>query len=342
MKKPTIKDIAKTLNISPSTVSRALSARPGVSDELRRKVIETAEELGYMKNLSAQTLKNSKSKIIGIVAFDIRNPFFLDFLKGVEDVLFPREYKILLSNADENIDKERTYLNWLISQGVEGILSSPISEKNGRSNLKLYRDFYKMGVPIVFYDRMFHNQEQFDYVVVDNQDAIIQALMHLKENGHENIGIFLSKKGIFTIEERLKGFFKGCKLLNIPVKREWICEDIYPHEKTFEVLKNLKDTNNLPTAIIATNNNITKYIVYYARKLDIKIPDEVSLIGFDDTPENELIDPPLTTVKQPILEIGKISSTALLSRIEDRYTLPMRVTLKAELIERESVKCIKI
>jgi len=241
VKKPTIKDIAKTLNISPSTVSRALSARPGVSDELRRKVIETAEELGYMKNLSAQTLKNSKSKIIGIVAFDIRNPFFLDFLKGVEDVLFPREYKILLSNADENIDKERTYLNWLISQGVEGILSSPISEKNGRSNLKLYRDFYKMGVPIVFYDRMFHNQEQFDYVVVDNQDAIIQALMHLKENGHENIGIFLSKKGIFTIEERLKGFFKGCKLLNIPVKREWICEDIYPHEKTFEVLKNLKD-----------------------------------------------------------------------------------------------------
>ena len=137
MKKPTIKDIAKTLNISPSTVSRALSARPGVSDELRRKVIETAEELGYMKNLSAQTLKNSKSKIIGIVAFDIRNPFFLDFLKGVEDVLFPREYKILLSNADENIDKERTYLNWLISQGVEGILSSPISEKKWKKQFKV-------------------------------------------------------------------------------------------------------------------------------------------------------------------------------------------------------------
>ncbi len=85
--------------------------------------------MGYMKNLSAQSLKNSKSKIIGIIAFDIRNPFFLDFLKGVEDVLFPREYKILLSTVDENVDKERTYLNWMVSQGVDGILSSPITEK---------------------------------------------------------------------------------------------------------------------------------------------------------------------------------------------------------------------
>ena len=135
MDRPTIKDIAKVLNISPSTVSRALSGKPGASEELRKKVLETAEEMGYMKNLSAQSLKNSKSKIIGIIAFDIRNPFFLDFLKGVEDVLFPREYKILLSSVDESADKEKTYLNWMVSQGVDGILSSPITEKNGKSNL---------------------------------------------------------------------------------------------------------------------------------------------------------------------------------------------------------------
>ncbi len=340
MDRPTIKDIAKALNISPSTVSRALSGKPGVSKELRKKVLETAEEMGYMKNLSAQSLKNSKSKIIGIIAFDIRNPFFLDFLKGVEDVLFPREYKILLSTVDENVDKEKIYLNWMVSQGVDGILSSPITEKNGKNNLRLYQNFYKMGVPIVLYDRMFYNQEQFDYVVIDNQDAIIQALLYLKEHGHRKISIFLSKKGIFTLEERLKGFLKGCELLDIPVKQEWICEDIYPHEKTFDVLKNLKDKNDLPTAIIATNNNITKYIVYSARKLNIKIPEELSLIGFDDTPENELIDPPLTTIKQPILEIGKIAATALLSRIEDRYAQPMKVILKSELIKRESVRYI--
>ena len=341
MDRPTIKDIAKVLNISPSTVSRALSGKPGASEELRKKVLETAEEMGYMKNLSAQSLKNSKSKIIGIIAFDIRNPFFLDFLKGVEDVLFPREYKILLSSVDESADKEKTYLNWMVSQGVDGILSSPITEKNGKSNLKLYNNFYKMGVPIVFYDRMFYNQEQFDYVIVDNQDAIIQALMHLKENGHENVSIFLSKKGVFTIEERLKGILKGCELLNIQTRKEWICEDIYPHEKAFDILKMLKDKNNLPSAIIATNNNITKNIVSSSRKLNVKIPDKLSLIGFDDTPENELIDPPLTTIKQPILEIGKIAATALLSRIEDRFAKPMKVVLKAELIKRGSVKNLK-
>jgi len=341
MDRPTIKDIAKVLNISPSTVSRALSGKPGASEELRKKVLETAEEMGYMKNLSAQSLKNSKSKIIGIIAFDIRNPFFLDFLKGVEDVLFPREYKILLSTVDENVDKERTYLNWMVSQGVDGILSSPITEKNGKSNLKLYQNFYKMGVPIVFYDRMFYNQEQFDYVIVDNQDAIIQALMHLKENGHENIGILLSKKGVYTVEERLKGFLKGCELLNIQAKEEWICEDIYPDERTIEILKQFKERNKLPTAIIATNNKITKYIVYSARLFNIKIPEELSLIGFDDTPENQLIDPPLTTIRQPVREIGKISATALLSRIEERFTQPMKVVLKTELIKRNSVKKFK-
>lgn len=341
MQKPTIKDIAKALNISPSTVSRALSGKPGASEELRRKVIGTAQKMGYMKNLSAGTLKNSKSKIIGVIAFDIRNPFFLDFLKGVEDVLFPREYKILLSNVDEGVDKEKTYLNWMIGHGVEGILASPITEKNGKSNLRLYQDFFKMGTPIVFYDRMFYNQDQFDHVIVDNQDAIIQALMYLKENGHEKIGIFLSKKGIFTVEERFKGFLKGCKLLNIPVKNEWICEDIFPYEKAIGVLNELKRKNNLPTAIIATNNNITKYIVYAAKKNNIKIPDELSLVGFDDLPENELIDPPLTTIKQPILEEGKIATTALLSRIEDRYARPMKVILKGELIERKSVKNLK-
>jgi len=308
MRKPTIKDIPKSLNLSPST---------GI-------------------------FKNSKSKIIGAIAFDISNPFFLDFLKGVEDVLFPREYKILLSNVDENIDKEKTYLSWMIGHGVEGILASPVRERNGKSNLRLYQNFYKMGIPIVFYDRMFYSQGQFDHVIVDNQDAIIQALMHLKETGHEKIGIFLSKKGIFTIEERLKGFLKGCKLLNIPVKNEWICEDIYPHEKAIEVLNGLKRKNNLPTAIIATNNNLTKYIVYAAKKNNIKIPEELSLIGFDDSLENELIDPPLTTIKQPILEEGKIAATSLLSRIEDRYARPMNVTLKSQLIKRKSVKNLNL
>jgi len=308
MRKPTIKDIPKSLNLSPST---------GI-------------------------FKNSKSKIIGAIAFDISNPFFLDFLKGVEDVLFPREYKILLSNVDENIDKEKTYLSWMIGHGVEGILASPVRERNGKSNLRLYQNFYKMGIPIVFYDRMFYSQGQFDHVIVDNQDAIIQALMHLKETGHEKIGIFLSKKGIFTIEERLKGFLKGCKLLNIPVKNEWICEDIYPHEKAIEVLNCLKRKNTLPTAIIATNNNLTKYIVYAAKKNNIKIPEELSLVGFDDSLENELIDPPLTTIKQPILEEGKIAATSLLSRIEDRYARPMNVTLKSQLIKRKSVKNLNL
>ena len=339
MRRPTtIKDIAKEMDVSIATVSRALSGKPGVSDELREKIQIKAEELGYLRNSAAISLKTSKTKTIGVIVSDIRNPFFLDFLTGVDNVLFSRGYKFLLSNSDESVEKEKIYLNWMVEHGVEGILASPVSEKDGKSNISLYRKFYKLGIPIVLYDRTFPKETQFDSVTIDNKDSIIQALIYLKNKGHEKIGIFLSKSGIYTIEERLKGFIEGCKLLNLPFKEEWIGRDLYPEEMTYNKLKELLDKNNLPTAIIATNNKITKLLVSASRKLNINIPKDLSIMGYDDLPENEIISPPITCIKQPVFEIGRIASTVLLGKINDNFSEPTKVILKAEIIERKSIQ----
>jgi LacI family transcriptional regulator len=332
-----IKVIAKMLDVSPSTVSRALSGKPGVSINLRNKIKKVAKNKGYIKNLSAQILKNKKSNTIGVIVFDIKNPFYLNFLNGIESVLFHRNYKIILGNINEDVTREKVYLNWFVEHNVDGILTSPTVFDNDKTNLSLYRDIYKLGLPIVFYDRIFENEPQYDYVVVDNKDAIITVIHYLKELGHDNIGIFLSKKGIYTIEERLKGFIEGCKNFNINIKKEWICEDIYPPEKAFEKLNELLITNNLPTAIITTNNNITKKIYLYAKELNIKIPEQLSVIGFDDFPENEIFTPPVTSIRQPIFDIGRIATSILLGKIDGTANSLSKIILKSELIIRGSV-----
>lgn len=337
MQKPTIKDIANALNISPSTVSRALNGKNGVSDKLSVIIREKAEELGYVGNFAARSLKTSQSKTIGVTVSDIRNPFFLDFLKGVDNILFQRGYKFLLTDSGENVEKEKIYLMWLIEHGVDGILASPVTETDGKNNLELYKKIKNIGIPIVFYDRVFPKESQFDSVTVDNKDSIIQALKYLYNKGHKKIGIFLSKSGIYTIEQRLEGFIEGCKLLGIKINEEWIAKDLFPEEKTYDKLKKLKKNRNLPSAIIATNNKITKQLISSSKKLNITIPTNLSIMGYDDLTENEIISPPITCIKQPVFEIGRIASTILLGKIENDETKTTKIVLKTEIVERNSI-----
>jgi LacI family transcriptional regulator len=336
-RKITIKDIAEEMSVSITTVSRALNGKKGVSDKLKREINKKAEELGYIRNFMAGSLKTSKSKTIGVIVSDIRNPFFLDFLKGIDNILFLRGYNFFLNDSGENIEKEKIYLNWMIEHRVNGILTSPVGEKEGQNNLKLYKKISDMGIPIVFYDRTFSGEIKFDSVTVDNKDSIIQAIKYLKDKGHKDIAIFLSKSGIYTIEKRLEGFLEGCKLLGIPINDSWICKDLFPEEKTFLTLKKLKENKKLPTAIIATNNKITKQLISASKQLNISVPETLSIVGYDDLPENEIIKPSVTCIKQPVFEIGRISATILLEKVENNVSEPTKIVLKTEIIERESV-----
>ncbi|HPA00506.1 MAG: LacI family DNA-binding transcriptional regulator [Mesotoga sp.] len=337
MKKTTIKDIANELNISPSSVSRALSDEPGVSPSLRKEIVDAAERLNYIPNSSAKSLKTRKTQTVGLIVSDIRNPFFLDFMSGVETVLFPRGYKFIVCDIGEDFEKERIYIKWLLEHGVEGILSSPCGGEDGRNNSRLYREAVRRNIPVVFYDRILEGLDRISSVTLDNRQAILQGVLHLKENGHRKLGIVLHKKGIYTIEERRMGFLEACKMLDIEINADWIIENAVDAERASLSLESVLKSDRRPDAIISTNQFLNEVIVATVRRMGLKIPGDLSIVGFDDHSMNELIEPPLTTIRQPVKDIGRIAATIMLSEIDGTRGDKSKVVLKAELLQRKSV-----
>lgn len=335
--KTTIKDIAKSLGISPSTVSRALSNGPGVGGDLRKRIRKVASQLNYIPNSSAKSLRTRKTKTIGLIVSDIRNSFFLEFMGGVEAVLFPREFKFIVCNTGEDSKKEEIYIRWLMEHGVEGILSSPYQDREGSNNGAFYKKAMKSGIHVVFYDRLLEGVGGIDSVTLDNEQAIMNGVFYLRERGHERIALCLHKRGIYTIEERYSGFKKACAILGIHPDDRWVLEDMTDYSVSLDKLRSVLTASDRPTAVISTNQYLNETVVRAARELGLDIPADLSLVGFDDSSLNELIDPPVTTIRQPVVDMGKIAATLLLGRIDGDRGEQTRIVLKAELLERNSV-----
>jgi len=334
-KRATIRTIAKEVGLAPSTVSRALNNKPGVSATTRELVKEVSKRLGYVPFNQARALKSSKTFTVGVIIPEMKNPFFLGFLDGIEKVLFPRGYRFIVCNSSQDPGKEKVYLQWLMEHGVEGILSCPTSPYE---DLSMYRKIKKYGIPVVFYDRIIPNfADEFDSVTIDNSSAISDVVFYLHKMGHKDLGICLPRLDIYTIQERLKGFYKSCELLGITIHKEWIVDNMYDGDKGERRLFSILTSKNRPTAVIATNQIVTRQILKIIHEAKLSIPNEVSIVGFDDIPENELFSPPITAVKQPVLQIGKMSTTLLLGRIDGEKSGVENVQLKAELVVRKSV-----
>ncbi len=337
-KKVTIRDIAREVGVSPSTVSRALSNAPGVSEELRIKIRNVAKNMGYIPNMVAKTLRKSMSKTVGLIIPDITNPFFIEFIEGVDSVFFSKEYKFIVGNTDENVDREKTYIEWLLSHGVDGIIAAPTSDEKG-GNIKIFRKLVKMGMVLIMFDRILEGlEETVDSVCIDNETAILESLVHLKKMGHENVGMILGKMEIYTMKRRLKAFLKGVKSLGLRTRDSWILKNLFPEKEAVEKMIDFLSSRDKPTSIIVANQSLMRSFLKASKKAGVSIPEDISVVGFDDAVENEFYNPPLTTVRQPAKEMGKIAATLLLGRVEGDKSRPYRIVLRTELIVRESVK----
>jgi len=342
-KRVTIRDIARILGVSPSTVSRAITDKSGVSKDLKEKILNLARDLGYIPNIAAKSLKTSTTKTIGLLVSDIRNPFFQDFMSGLEKILFHRGYKFIVCNTDEDLQKENVYLKWLLEHRVDGIVASPLTNIEGRDNRTLYKRAKKFGIKVLFYDRLIEGINDFDSITIDNRQAIIDAIEYVRKCGHEKIGIYLYKGNIYTVKERLEGFKKACEIFGLNFNPDWIIDGArFESEEDYRnAAKDLLSSNTRPTVMLATNYFITRVMLKAAKELNIKVPDDFSIVGFDDIVENELVTPTITTVKQPVIEMGKITAALILDLIDNVRTEVSKITLKTELIIRESVKKIK-
>lgn len=332
MKKVTIKDIAERAGVSPATVSRVLNHQNGVSDEVAEKIMKIAKEMNYSFNMNARILRSGKSKIIGIIIPDISNSFFSKVLYGIQSVLQPLNYKILLANTEENPKLEEEYLKTFVDHKVDGILSAPTRNVNK----KVYLDIINGSIPVVFFDRIIP-QMNISSVTLDNQGAIEKAIDHLLQKGHKKIGFVSGIKEIYTGEQREKGFLNSLKKFNLNSKECPVYGGQFSETEAEKAAKEMLNNFSI-TAVVCSNNKTTIGALRAIKNVKLRIKEDISIIGFDLESWSDLIE--ITIISQPQFSIGMICAQRLLREIENKNIETENIVLSPELIIRNSVKNI--
>lgn len=327
----TIKDIADRAKVSTATVSRALYNSGYVKEETRREILKIAEELGYKKH-KQNKLSKVKTNAIGVIVSDITNPFFTQVVRGIEDVLNPVGYSLLLCNADENVEKEINYLRVLVNKKVDGIILT-----SAGGDHKIVREIVKKGMPVVLIDRLIDGLD-VDGVVIDNISGAYEGVSHLISEGYRKIGVIIGPLEIMTAKERFEGYKRALQSAGMEFDEHLVESGEYTREGGYRAVKRLLDRAH-PDAIFIINNVMTTGALLALKELKIKIPEEVGIVGFDDLEWAPLMDPPLTTISQPIYTVGSTAAQLLLYRLSKPAVIKKEVVvLKSKLIVRESSK----
>jgi len=328
----TMKDVAKLANVSVTTVSHVINGTRYVSPELTKRVNEAIEELNYRPDPIAQGLSKGKSQTIALVVSDIVNPFFPQVARGVEDCVRENEFSLILTNTDENPDQEKKNLSLLKSKRVDGFIISPT--RNGRSNLKPLID---EGLPVVCIDRKVTGLP-VDQVYSDNASGAYEATAHLIDQGHENIGIILEFTDISSFADRLEGYKNALRDNGIRVKDDYIKKSGLEVEGACASTETLLDENPEVTAIFSTNDLITEGVLSVFKKRNVKCPEEMALVGFDDPEWATSFNPSITSVSQQPYEMGYRAATKLFKKINDggKDWSPEKIELETRLEIRES------
>ncbi len=333
----TITDIAKALNFSSATVSRALRDSYQISEETKRIVKEYAKEHNYHPNLMAQSLKSNKSKSIGLLLCSIPNNFFAEVINGIESIAFNRDYHIIITQSHESQERETRNLEHLSWRSVDGLIVSLSTETMDMSTLQ---KIHERGVPIVFFDRV-SDCIKTHQVVADNVDGAYQLTKHFIENGFRKIGQVTSSHDLSITNERLEGYRKALAEYDIPFNEAYIkyCNhggmSIEEIESSIQELLDMKEP---PDALFTASDRITIGSFAYLHKKNIRIPEQMAIAGFCNFSSPELFNPSLTTIRQPAFEMGKTAAELLIKLIEAKKpeTKFEKKILPVELMIRKS------
>ncbi len=294
----TLKDIALELKLSVSTVSRSLNDHPNINAKTKKKVKSLAKKLDYHPNLFALNLLRKKTNIIGIIVPEITSYFFSSVITGIQDVLRDTDYNILICQTEESFEEEVAIIENFLNVGIDGLLVSPASKT------KKYKHFNRLinsGIPVVVFDRDCPGLE-VDKVLVDDYDGAFQAVDYLVKSGCKKIAHLGGPLNLSTTKHRLNGYLDALKEHNIPVIDDYIIHvKGFTHKAGIKPAKALLKLDSPPDAIFAVNDCIAISAMHAAKMLDLRIPEDISIIGFDDEPHSSYFTPALSTIWQPVL-----------------------------------------
>jgi LacI family transcriptional regulator len=333
----TIKDIAKALNLSTSTVSRALRGSYEISAETKKQVLEYAEKINYRPNPIALSLKERRTRAIGIVVSEIANNFFSQAINGIESIAYNKGYHVIITQSHESQDRERVDVEHLAARGVDGLLISLSSESNDISYLK---ELHEKGMPIVFFDRITSEIETHT-VTANSYLGAFHATEHLIFEGFKRIAHITSSTYLSITKERLEGYKDALEKHNIPFNEAMVKYCTHGGMIADEVenaLNTLFKSKIKPDAIFAAGDRLT--IASFELLKQMKLKKDPGFIGFSNTSVGDLFCPSLTVIKQPAFDIGQTAIEFLIQIIESKRPVTefQNKILDTELIIRESSK----
>jgi len=331
--KVTIGDVAKKAGVSKTTVSRILNGHfEHATQETKERILEVIRELDYRPNALAKGLKSMRTNVIGIVLSNLRNPFWSSVLEGVEDSCRSLGYNLMICNSNEEPESEWNHIKSLQMRQVDGIIINPTVK-----NISLYGSLISQEFPIVAVNRKIPDLD-VETVVVDNIQGSVLAVDHLIRQGRRNIAIMIyPPEGVSPRQERIEGYKQGLQMNGIEVRDSFI--RVIPEQKgsTHKAVTELLTSFPEIDAIFSTNNMMTLEILEAIKEQGLKIPDQISLIGYDETVWSKHLDPSLTTVFQPAYEMGELAAKELIKKIQTKTHMQAKTTvLQPKLIIRRS------
>lgn len=335
----TIKDIARELGISPSTVSRALKDHPDISKDTKIAVNALAEKLNYQPNIVALNLRTRKTNTIGVIIPELVHFFFSTVISGIEDVAYNAGYNVILTQSNESLEREKRDLKALYNSRVDGVLMSISRETTEFDHIE---SIIAKGTPIVFYDRFYPNENN-SKVIIDDYASAKEAVNHLIEQGCTKIAHLQSAPHSSIAKERYRGLKDALKEKNLPCPDNFLQEcPTGTIEAGFLAMSNLLSLPDRPDGIFANNDVLAMGAMQAIKKAGLKIPHDIAIIGFSNWFYSSMIDPPLSSVDQPGFLMGQEAAKLLIRQIEksekdeDAVIVPETKILSTKLVIRES------
>jgi len=337
--KPTIHDIAKALGIDSSTVSRALNDSPRVTKATKVKVLEKAAELGYRRNMLASNLRKNVSNTIGVVVPRVSRHFFSSAIQGIEETAYSAGYNVIICQSLEELEREKKIVEGLVEKRVDGLLISVSMETLNYDHLKVAKN---SNIPLVFFDRHC-NIPGYSNVLVDDFESGFNATQHLIEKGCRNIAHFSGPQELEIYRNRFNGYKAALIKNNITFKKEYVVSSRLMEQDGYISMKNILENKLQIDGVFSANDVAAIGAMKYLKEQQIRIPEDIAIVGFSNEPISRVIDPSLTTIDQSGLKIGKEATGLLLEYIVKKQ-IPEKgktIIVDTSLIERQSSKKIK-
>lgn len=337
MSKTTIKDIARKLQVSATTVSNALNNKPGVGKSARKKILNLAKEMGYQPNYFAKGLVSRQSYAIGLIITNIADPFYPDLALGAQEKASESGYSMMLFNTNHGIDNERRIIEMLKSKGVDGILLATVQQDD--PNIDLLNEIQ---IPYVLVNRLILNPKkasQIDSVSLDNYGGAYKAAIHLCRLGHTRIAIITGDMQSSTAIMRTQGSKDAFAEFGISIKPEWIIEGGYSKDSAYLAVQDILNQKERPTAVFTQDDNMALGVREAAYEAGLKIPEDLALVGFNDIYISSLTGIELTTISHNQYNMGMASAEMLINKLQhsaERSGISNKIVMETELVIRKS------